>query len=236
MTLRPVSISRPGITDTAARLAGLLYAGTIICGLYAEIGVRARMRADDAAMTLHNIQASSGFYRTGEFADLIMLGCYIAVTALLYRLFAPAARTLALTAAGFSLVGIAILAVAGFFHLAPLTLIEAGSTADTARSVKLALQFHGDLYGLSLFFFGVYCVLIGWLCMASRWLPRPVGALMIAGGLAHLISRSVWLLAPHAMHLIPRPIALLPLLGEAALAIWLMGFGLRTSGETTTAS
>ncbi len=37
---------RPGITDPAARLAGLLYVGTIAGGLYAELGVRAGEMAD----------------------------------------------------------------------------------------------------------------------------------------------------------------------------------------------
>jgi hypothetical protein len=227
--------ARPGIADPAARLAGLLYIGTIAGGLYAELGVRARVRTDDAVATLHNIQQSPDFYRAGEMADLLMLGCYVVVTALLYRLFAPFARSLSLVAAGFSLVGIAVLAVAGVFHLAPLALIGDGAAADSARLAQLALRLHANLYGISLVFFGVYCVLIGWLCYASRWLPRTIGALMIVGGLAHLLSRSAWLLAPHAANLIPAPIAMLPLLGEAALAIWLVVFGMRTAEKSTAA-
>lgn len=225
--------ARPGIADPAARLAGLLYLGTIAGGLYAELGVRASVRAGDAVTALHNIQQSPGFYGAGEAADLVMLGCYIAVTALLYRLFAAFARSTSLVAAGFSLVGIAVLAVAGVFHLAPLALIGEGAAADSARLTQLALRLHGNLYGISLVFFGVYCVMIGWLCIASRWLPRTVGVLMIAGGLAHLLSRSVWLLAPHAAGLIPAPVAMLPLLGEAALAVWMLGFGLRAAGKST---
>jgi hypothetical protein len=50
---------------------------------------------------------------------------------------------------------------------------------------------------------------------------------MIAGGLTHVITRVLWILAPQALVFVPRPLNLLPLLGEAVLALWLLVFGLR---------
>lgn len=216
-----------GLSQPQARLAGLFYLGTIVGGLFAEIGVRAQVRSEDAATTLANIRHHEMLYRMGEASDLFMLGCYVAVTALLYRLFAPGARSLALAAAGFSLVGIAVLTVAGLLHLIPLRLLADPALAGRADIAWLALGFHGTLYGISLFFFGTYCMLIGWLCLSSRLVPRFVGALMLIGGLTHVVTRCFWILAPQVLELVPRPLNSLPLVGEATLALWLLFFGLR---------
>jgi hypothetical protein len=124
------------------------------------------------------------------------------------------------------MIGIAVLAVAGVMHLLPLRLL-AEPTLASAEIAQLALELHGTLYGISLFFFGAYCVLTGWLCLASRLVPRVVGLLMIAGGLTHVITRVLWILAPQTLVFVPRPLNLLPLLGEAVLALWLLVFGLR---------
>lgn len=232
--IRPAA-QQAGISDTAARLAGWLYLGTILCGLFAELAVRSRIRAGDAATTALNIAQHQALYRAGEAADLLMLSCYITVTALLYRLFAPTSRSIALIAAGFSQVGIAVLAVAGLLHLTPLTLLESDTWVHADGIAQLALDLHGDLYGISLFFFGIYCMLIGWLCLSSRLLPTPVGVLMMAGGLTHTVTKLLWILAPQVLHLVPRPINLVPLLGETALAVWLMLFGLRQLKSAATA-
>src|SRR5215831_7741592 len=70
-------------------------------------------------------------------ANLIASACYVVVTILFYELFKPINSQLSLIAAFFSLVGCVIGALS-LFHLAP---------------------FHID----SLAFFGVYCLLIGYL-------------------------------------------------------------------------
>src|SRR5262249_13401707 len=100
------------------------------------------------------------FVRGRLVANLIATACYVVVTILFYDLFKPVNSQLSLIAALFSLAGCAI-AVLSPFHLAP---------------------FHID----SLAFFGVYCLLIGFLILKSTFLPRILGALMALGGLGWL--------------------------------------------------
>jgi hypothetical protein len=65
-------------------------------------------------------------------------------------------------------------------------------------------------------FFGIYCVLIGYLIFRSTFLPRIVGALMACAGLGYLTL----LYAPHADYLHPYNLA--PgALGEPSLMLWL---------------
>lgn len=219
-----------------ARLAGLFYLGTIVAGIYAQVGVRAPLTAvtaqDSNAAIAANILRNVPVYRTGEAADLVMLCCYIAVTTLLYELFTRTSRQIALVSAGFSLTGIIVLAVAGVLHLAPLALLDSSTTAGLDLSLRqalavLSLDLHAELYSLSLVFFGFYCLLIGWLVWRSGLLPGTVGALMMIGGISHIIVMFTGVLAPDIARSLPLVMKFAPLVGEAALALWLLAFGIK---------
>jgi Domain of unknown function (DUF4386) len=131
----------------------------------------------------------------GGAANLIAAGSYVVVTALFYYIFKPVNRSLSLLAALFSLVGIAI-GVLGVFHLSPVPIN-------------------------GLVFFGVYCLLIGYLILRSTFLPRILGALMMFAGLGWL----TFLSPPLASQV--SPYNLVPgLLGEGSLTLWLLVVGL----------
>ena len=215
-----------------ARLAGLFYLVTIGAGIFAQAGSRLAVLGDSDAATAANIAANTSLYRAGEAADLVMLCSYVVVTALLYELFARTERTLSVIAAGFSLMGIAVLAANGGLHLAPLALLESGGlpTAQRDALIGLSLTLHGALYGVSLVFFGVYCVLLGVLTMRTRLAPRPVGVLLALGGLVHVLTRMGAVVSPEAVAQLPKLLNLAPLLGEASLALWLLLVGRRPTG------
>ena len=72
----------------------------------------------------------------------------------------------------------------------------------------------------NLVFFGFYCLVIGYLIFRSTFLPRALGVLMAFGGLGWLTFLSPGLsksLSPY--NLAPG------ILGEAALTLWLIAFG-----------
>jgi hypothetical protein len=72
----------------------------------------------------------------------------------------------------------------------------------------------------NLVFFGFYCLLIGYLIFKSTFLPRILGVLMAFGGLGWL----TFLSPPLADYLSPYTLA--PgILGEGALALWLLVIG-----------
>lgn len=211
-----------------ARAAGLFYLLTIAAGVYAEVFSRGVLIAGTDPASA--IAASPILYRSGLFADLTMLGAYIVVTALFFGLFRRGGERLSAVAAGLSMTGIAVLAMAGLFHLVPLIAMPApgaGSGIDAGSLATLSLRLHGAGYGISLSFFGAYCVLIGVLCIKSRRVPMVVGALMILGGMAHLLDHYVGVVAPWLADALPRPVMLLPLVGESALALWLSIFAVR---------
>ena len=226
-----------------ARLAGAAYLLTIIAGMFAEVYARATLRVpSDPRATAANIVAGETLYRFSIFADLTMLASYVVVTALLYQTFKGAGRALSLTAALFSVIGIALLAAATGLLAAPLILVgDAGylSAFPGEQREVLAyvmLRMHGEFYSYTGFFFGLYCLSIGSLALRSRDLPRPVGWLMVLAGATFLVDTTLELVAPSIARQVPDIVLIISLLGEGTFAIWLTLFGIgRPSLMTSTA-
>ena len=139
------SVTRGRTEETSprlnARVAGVFYLLAVLTAAFAEGFVRGRW-----------------LYAAG----LIPVACFVTVTVLLYQLFKPMNRGLALLAAIFNLVGLSFEA--------------------------LELHFWGA--NVALIFHGLYCLLIGYLVFQSRFLPRILGMLMAIGGMAWLTDLS----------------------------------------------
>ena len=127
-------------------------------------------------------------------ANLIAGVLYVAVTLLFYYIFKPAGRKLSLLAALVSLTGCVFGALVSF-NRAPINIHP-------------------------LVFFGVFCLLIGYLILKSTFLPRFLGVLMMLGGVGWLTFISPAL----AKELFPWNLA--PgIIGEGALTLWLVAKG-----------
>ncbi len=213
-----------------ARIAGVLYLIVFISAF--SIAVRSNLIVrDDAVATAHNILASEQLFRFSFVADLIAGAAYIGVTAILYELLKPVSRTISLTAAFFSVTGIAALPVNMVNLYAPLLLLSGKSylsvfeTEQLQALVYTGLQLHGVGFNISLVFFGFYCLLAGCLIIASSFLPWFIGFLMVLAGLSYFTLTSAYFLFPaFAAQLVPYILAP-PLIGEAALALWLVLVG-----------
>jgi hypothetical protein len=84
------------------------------------------------------------------------------------------------------------------------------------------LKLYGQGYNTSLVFFGFYCLLIGYLVFKSQFLPRALGVGMAMAGVGWL----TFLSPSFALSL--HPYVLLAGLGEAALTLWLLVFGVNS--------
>ncbi len=92
-----------------ARIGGVLYLIIIVLGLFAEAGVRDKLVvSNDATATARNIIASPLLWRSGIAGELFMLTCAVALALIFYVLLRPVSKHLALLAASFNLVSIAI--------------------------------------------------------------------------------------------------------------------------------
>jgi len=149
--------------------------------------------------------ASPRLMALGEALTLISFGFYVVLSLLFYLLFKPVSRLVSLIAALFSLVGCG-LGVLGLFHRAPAQVTP-------------------------LWFFGRYCIMIGYLILRSTFLPRLLGWLMVIAGFAWVAY-----LLPQVAKLLSIPIEGLGILAEAALMLWLLVKGVNVARWTEQAS
>jgi uncharacterized protein DUF4386 len=127
----------------------------------------------------------------GVALGLIAAGCYIVVTLLFYYIFRPVHRNISLFAAFVSLAGCLI-----------------GPVID---GLHLALKIN------PLVFFGLYCLLIGYLIFRSTFLPGVLAGLMAFAGLGWLTF-----LSPSVASRLT-PYNLVPgFIGEGSLTLWLV--------------
>ncbi|MFN3629805.1 MAG: DUF4386 family protein, partial [Casimicrobiaceae bacterium] len=145
----------------------------------------------------------------------------------LYYLLRPVSKPLALLATWFNLIQTAVLAANKLNLLLPLLLGGSGigqafSAAQLQALTALAINLHGYGFGIGLIFFGIACLLRGWLIARSGFLPKPLGLLLLLAGLSYLLNSFALLLAPKLAAAMFPAILLPAFVGELALALWLI--------------
>lgn len=215
-----------------ARTAGAGYLLIIVSGIFAEFFVRSSLVVPgDAATTAHNIVASEMLYRSALASELVMLTCDVAVALALYVVFRKVSRSLALLAAFFRLTHAAVVAVNLLNTYVPLLLLgDAGYLAVFAPGqlqalVLLLLEAHGYGYAIGLVFFGLYCAVLGWLVLRSRYVPRLLGVLLVCAAVGYLADSFARTLLPdYARYetLLGLVVLLSAFVGELSFSLWLL--------------
>ena len=208
-------------------MAGVFQLLEALTAGFGEVIVLGRLVvAGNAAATAANILGHERLFWLGFTSSLIGVACHIAWALLFYELLKPVNRSLSLLAAFVILVGCAIQALTSLLYLAPLLILQGGSSlsAFTPEQLQaLALMFvklNAYAFDIYLVFFGFWCVLIGYLIFRSTFLPRVLGVLLAISGLGWV----TYLSPPLASHLWPF-IAAASALGEIPLELWLIVMG-----------
>jgi hypothetical protein len=143
----------------------------------------------DAAATVANLLSHELLVRLSLVAALVAVACHIIWTLLFYELFKPVNRSLSLLAAFVSLVAIAMQAVSGLIQIGPLVVLQAGSPLKAFTSEQLqalAIMFvklNAQAFYVYVVFFGLWCVMIGYLIFRSTFMPRILGVMEAFAGL-----------------------------------------------------
>lgn len=180
----------------------------------------------DPAATARNLTAHQSLLRLGFASSLIAVFFHIAWAYLFYDLFKAVSRRLSAFAAFVILVGCAIQAVTCLLYLAPLFFLRSGGPIGAFTTPQLqdlamrVLDLNAAAFDLYLVFFGVWCILIGYLIARSMFMPRILGILLMISGLGWAVF-----LAPSLAHRMFTYIAAASALGEIPLQFWLLVFG-----------
>lgn len=219
-----------------ARTAGFLYLLIIIFGLIAQIFVRdSLVNYENANETAKNILASEFWYRFGFVSELLMLVCDIGVTTILYLLLKETNKKLSLLSTLFRFASIIILAVTALSHYIALSFLKNSNYLEVFNSDQLnafallSIKIHGIGYNVSLLFFGIHLIILGFLIYKSFIFPKLIGILLWIGGICYLSNSFIWFLFPQFVKII-YPLILIPCaIGEWIFCIWLIIKGVRNT-------
>jgi hypothetical protein len=226
-----------------ARVAGVLYLVIIIFGIFGEMFVRSSLIVHgDAAATAGKIAAYQGLFRVGFLADSVMFLCDVALAVLLYVLFRPVSKVVALVAMCFRLAQSAVLALNLLHYHAAMLLLNGPGYSETLGTSQLNalisffLDLHAHGYDLGLILFGLHCLLLGYLVFKSGYMPRILGVLVVAAGVVYLIGSYTRFLAPGYVAAVS-PIYIVAIVSEVSLCLWLLvkGVNVRRWEEMTVA-
>jgi len=211
-----------------ARMAGAFQLLEALTATFGQVIIRDRFVVyGNAAVTAANVLGHERLFWLGFALSLIGVAFHIAWALLMYELLKPVNRSLSLLAAFFILVGCAMQALTSFFYLAPLLILQGSSSASAftpGQLQSLALMFfklNQYAFNIDLFFFGLWCVLTGYLIFKSTFLPRILGVLLAISGLGYL----TYLYPPLAYYLFFPYIVVASALGEIPLELWLIVMG-----------
>jgi hypothetical protein len=226
-----MKISAKTSPQTIARIGGALYLMIIVLGLFGEVIVRGRLIVPDAAATAHNIVTSQFLWRLGITGDLIMHVCDIPLMLIFYILLKPVSKNLALLALLFNAIQSAALVayklnlLLALFFLGSASYLRALNPPQQEALMAVYLKADSYGFGIGLIFFGITCLVLGYLISKSGFLPRVLGVLMQIAGTCYLINSFALLLAPGFANLL-FPFILIPsFIGELSLCLWMLSKG-----------
>ena len=189
-------------TKKTARIAGVLYFVNAVTGLFSIIYVPSKLFVSgNAAATAHNILASEWLFRLGIASEVICAVEYIYLLWVLYRLLSGVSKAHASLMVIFGVAFVPIMCINAVSQITALMLLRGGDflpVFNQPQRESLAMLFLGVrrygydvgwIFGLWLFHFGV-CV---W---RSGFLPRFLGALLIAACFGYLSVSLTTFLAP----------------------------------------
>jgi len=222
--------------DALARIGGVLYLIIIVIGVLGEACVRNSLVVPgNAAETARRILESEFLWRAGIAGQLVLLFCAVGLTLVWYQLFRPVHRNLTLLAVFFALMSLAVESVSALHLqavLAPLSTAEFLTAADPSPFHQLAylsVVAHTHTFAIALAFFGVECLIIGYLIRRCGFLPKAIGTLMQLAGACYLINTFAMILHPPlASNLFPA-ILVPALIGESAFCLWLLIKGIEST-------
>src|ERR1039458_8410682 len=153
MTNRTIKIS----PLVYARIGGVLYLINIVCGMFGEIFVRGHLVvAGDAVATAHRIMGSEFLFRCGVAGDLIMHITDVPMAVIFYVLLKPVSKDLSLLSALFGMLQTAILGGGASY-------LKAFEPNQLQALASLSLSLHAYGFGIGLIFFGMSCLVTGYL-------------------------------------------------------------------------
>lgn len=184
--------------------------------------------AGDAAATAANIGSHQVLFRIGFISDLIMVMSDVGVALLFYILLKEVNAGLSLLASFFRLAQATVLGLNLLNLYMPLLLLGQsdylGALSENGVNglAMLFLTAHGYGYLISGVFFGVSCVILGYLLFKASFFPRWLGVLVISAGGSYLVDSMTNFVVPQYAHVSEILVVTVAVISELSLCLFLL--------------
>jgi len=180
-------------TKNLARVGGLLYLAVAVAGGFSEYVRTSNTVPGDAAATAANVANHAALFQVAFAADLFDLPMFLAVGILMYVIFRPVNAPIAMAMLVLNAVSVPIQALNMLNHAGALLVATqpAFAAVSSPALVLLLLDLHRVGYLVAQIFFGLYMLPLGYLVYRSGYLPRALGAILIAGSAGYVAGVGV---------------------------------------------
>lgn len=223
-----------GITSRVsdARWTGVFYLGLAVAGLAGFMFVRSEIYvADDAGATLANLVDQAPLARLGIAADMTVVLTQALAALWFFRLFRRDDSFAAGAIAAFGFVNATAILVATAFSATALAVAEDAALAaggDQAATVQTLYELNGATWDLGGMFFGLWLIPMGYVVVTSRLMPAALGWVLMAGGVAYVVSTYLTQVAPDAPTWVSTALIGVATIGEFWMIGYLLIFGVRS--------
>lgn len=179
--------------------------------------------------TTQNIANSPMLWRVGIFGDLVMHLLDLVLGVVYYTLFKRVNKSLALLSLLFGMIQTAVLVANKMNLVMPLLLLgdahylKAFSQEQLQALSYLSITAHEYGFGIGLTFFGVSCLIDGYLIFTSGFLPRFLGIMIFLVGLCYLLNTFLLIFSPKLEgSLFAMVFGPVIFIGEFSMCLWLL--------------
>ncbi len=216
-----------------ARIAGLLYLGVVLTGIFSLIYVPKQLVVwDNAATTFQNIVANETLFRLGIVSSLACYSFFLFLPLVLYKLLRFVDEAYAKLMVILAIVSVPISFLNMQNKYAVLSLIggknylEVFTNQELQAQVLFYLSQYNDGILIVQIFWGLWLFPFGYLVFKSEILPKVLGFLLMLGCFGYLINFLGFSLLPNYSKLgVASFIGLPASLGEIGMCLWLLVMG-----------
>lgn len=229
------NVTSMDLQTRTARVAGLWYLAVALVGPIGIIAVPSQIFVPgDAAATAANLTEHALLLRIGIASSVICQICFVFLVLALDRLFAGVHARYAKLMVSLVIAAAPIAIVNELFNVAALELGTGGFASalpapQRGALVLALLGVHHTGLAIAGVFWGLWLFPFGMLVIRCGFIPKILGALLIAGCFSYLLDSAIALLAPQYRGMLSG-ILMLPLAaGEFSIILWLLIKGVRAA-------
>ncbi len=178
------------------RITGILYLLVIICAGFSQGYVRGTLIIpDDALATADNIIQNKGLFQLGLTTDLIAFLIDAIIAVMLYQIFKPFNKTLAMVSSALRLIAHPAIGSLNLLnHYMALKVLETDNLSNSFSITQVQdmsayfMEAHHYGYLIAGAFFGVHCLLLAILIYRSNVFPKVFGGLLLGATAGYLLE------------------------------------------------